>query len=139
MVIGGRENNTTNNIMELMGPLEGLGKARRDFGKIKCEVISDSKYFVNGFNSWINLWFDREGNHIKKPLLKNKDMWLQLHAIKNKSKATWVRGHAGHIENNLCDILANAYCFRVIEGSYCYDSLESLVKFTEQAKFKLMK
>ncbi|MBQ7596201.1 MAG: ribonuclease HI [Clostridia bacterium] len=97
---------TTNNRMELCGVIEGL-KALKE----PCEVVitTDSKYVSDGINlGWAKKW--RANNWIKsdkKPAL-NKELWdelLSLCEIHN-CRFNWVKGHAGHPENERCDRLA---------------------------------
>jgi len=99
-IISGGEKHTTNNRMELKGAIEGL-KALKE--PCEVEIISDSSYVVKGINEWLKNWIKRD---FKK--VKNIDLWKEYievsspHAI----KATWVRGHNGHVENERCDELA---------------------------------
>jgi len=101
-IISGGEKHTTNNRMELKGAIEGL-KALKE--PCEVEIISDSSYVVKGINEWLKNWIKRD---FKK--VKNIDLWKEYievsapHAI----KATWVRGHNGHVENERCDELARA-------------------------------
>ncbi len=104
--ISGGEHNTTNNRMELSGVIAGLEQL-----KYPCKVIiqTDSKYVVDGIEKgWAKSW--RKNNWIKsdkKPAL-NKDLWerlLDLLEIHNVT-FTWIKGHAGHPENERCDKLA---------------------------------
>lgn len=104
--ISGGEHDTTNNRMELSGVIAGLEQL-----KYPCKVIiqTDSKYVVDGIEKgWAKSW--RKNNWIKsdkKPAL-NKDLWerlLDLLEIHNVT-FTWIKGHAGHPENERCDKLA---------------------------------
>ena len=98
---------TTNNRMELMAVIFGLEKIKT---KAKVTVYSDSKYVVDGIEKgWAenwerNNWVRRKGN-----LVLNKDLWERLLDVIDKHLVTfnWVKGHAGHIENERCDALAN--------------------------------
>lgn len=104
--LSGGEHQTTNNRMELMGVITGLEAL-----KYPCKVTiqTDSKYVVDGIEKgWAKSW--RKNNWIKsdkKPAL-NKDLWekllnlLEIHEV----KFTWIKGHAGHPENERCDRLA---------------------------------
>ena len=104
--ISGGEANTTNNRMELMGVISALTAL-----KYPCDVVltTDSKYVVDSVtNGWAKSW--RANNWIKsdkKPAL-NADLWeklldlLEVHNV----KFVWVKGHAGHPENERCDRLA---------------------------------
>lgn len=98
---------TTNNRMELMAVIFGLEQI-----KIKAKVIvySDSKYVVDSIEKgWAVNW--ERSNWIKKKgnLVLNKDLWKRLLSVidKHEVKFIWVKGHAGHFENERCDFLAN--------------------------------
>ena len=97
---------TTNNRMELLGVIRGLEAL-----KTACEVdvYSDSKYVVDAFNQrWVDGWLKRGWKNAKKEPVKNKDLWLQLLELVKVHTVTfhWVKGHAGHPENERCDELA---------------------------------
>jgi len=101
-IVGGEEH-TTNNRMELLAAIEGLRALREP---CNVEIISDSSYVVKGINEWLSSWIKRD---FKK--VKNVDLWkeyIKVSAI-HKVKATWVRGHDGHEENERCDKLARDY------------------------------
>lgn len=103
--LSGGSPNTTNNIMELTGVVEGL-KAL----KFPCEVqvVSDSKYVVQGINEWLLNWEKNNWKTAGKSPVKNLELWKEYLEVSKKHKvnAIWVKGHAGHIENERCDILA---------------------------------
>ena len=97
---------TTNNRMELLGVIAGLEALRRP-----CEVcvVSDSQYVVNAFNQhWVEGWIKRGWKTAGKQPVKNVDLWKRLLAAKEPHSVsfTWVKGHAGHPENERCDELA---------------------------------
>lgn len=97
---------TTNNRMELMGVIAGLEALKRP---CTVDVYSDSQYVVNAFNQhWIEGWLKKGWKNSKKEPVKNSDLWKRL--IKATEPHTvifhWVRGHAGHPENERCDSLA---------------------------------
>ena len=99
-IVSGGEAHTTNNRMELLGVIEGL-KALKEACEV--EVISDSSYVVKGINEWLVNWIKRDFAKVKNP-----DLWRSyIEASANhKIKATWVRGHNGHDENEKCDKIA---------------------------------
>ena len=97
---------TTNNRMELMGVIVGLEALNRPCG---VEIISDSKYVTDAFNEhWIETWIRENWRKGKKNEVKNIDLWLRLlKAMEPHSvRFTWVKGHAGHPQNERCDKLA---------------------------------
>lgn len=97
---------TTNNRMELMGVIAGLEALTKP-----CEVtvISDSKYVTDAFNShWVDGWLKNHWKNSKKEPVKNIDLWKRLLEAKKPHQVEfrWVKGHAGHAENERCDKLA---------------------------------
>lgn len=99
---------TTNNRMELLGVIVALEAL-----KSPCEVTlySDSQYVVNAFNQhWVDGWLKRGWKNAKKEPVKNPDLWKRLLAAKepHQMEFVWVKGHAGHPENERCDALATA-------------------------------
>ena len=99
---------TTNNRMELMAVIAGLEALKRP-----CEITlySDSQYVVNAFNQhWVEGWLKRGWKNASKQPVKNVDLWKRLLAAKapHQVEFVWVKGHAGHAENERCDELATA-------------------------------
>ena len=95
---------TTNNRMELLAVIVGLEAIKWE--KAVVEVYSDSSYVVKALNEgWLQNW-ERKG--WKK--VKNVDLWQRFLAVYKRHKVTfnWVKGHAGHPENERCDALAVA-------------------------------
>ena len=96
---------TTNNQMELQGVIEGL-KALKE--PCFVELYSDSKYVVQAINEWLANWIKNNWRTAGKQPVKNLELWQEylevskLHTI----QANWVKGHAGHPQNERCDILA---------------------------------
>jgi ribonuclease HI len=97
---------TTNNRMELTAAIEGL-----KILKYPCKVslFSDSKYLVDAFNQgWIYNWIKKNWQKSDKSNVQNVDLWKKLYELmkKHEVKLHWVKGHAGHIENEQCDKMA---------------------------------
>ncbi|MCR5626209.1 MAG: ribonuclease HI [Lachnospiraceae bacterium] len=104
----GGEKNTTNNRMELMGVIVGLEALKKP-----CEVTitTDSKYVTEPFNqNWLPGWI-KKGWRNTSGEVKNKDLWQRLLKAAEPHELTfiWVKGHAGHPENERCDSLATAF------------------------------
>ena len=104
--LSGGEANTTNNRMELTGVIEGLKALKRP-----CDVIltTDSKYIVDAITKgWVYKWKAQNWMRDKKSPALNSDLWkellplLEIHNV----EFVWVKGHAGHRENEICDSLA---------------------------------
>ena len=102
----GAEEQTTNNRMELMAVIVGLEALTKP---CHVTVISDSKYVTDAFNQhWVDSWLRNNWiNSAKKPV-KNKSLWLRLLKAMESHKVEfqWIKGHAGHPENERCDKLA---------------------------------
>ncbi|MEO0632571.1 MAG: ribonuclease HI [Pseudomonadota bacterium] len=98
---------TTNNQMELMAAIMALETLDRP---ADLTIVTDSNYVKNGITSWIHGW-KRNGwkNAAKKPVA-NADLWQRLDAAQARHSVTWkwVKGHAGHAENERADELARA-------------------------------
>lgn len=102
----GGERHTTNNRMELMAAIEGLKALTRP-----CDVVltTDSQYVKQGINSWLAGWKRNGWRTADKKPVKNQDLWQQLdeQCQRHQIDWRWVKGHAGHAENERADILAN--------------------------------
>ena len=99
---------TTNNRMELMAIIVGLKSLKE---KCQVDVYSDSKYIVDAVNEgWAERWRSNNWQRNKKEKAKNIDLWIKLLDLLDKHKVSmsWVKGHAGHPENERCDKLAVA-------------------------------
>lgn len=99
---------TTNNRMELMAAIAGLEALNRP---CQVELYSDSKYLTDAFNKkWIDGWIAKNWNRGKNGPVKNIDLWKRLLKAKEPHAVTfiWVKGHAGHPENERCDALATS-------------------------------
>ena len=97
---------TTNNRMELMAVIVGLEALNRP---CTVEVVSDSKYVTDAFNShWVDSWIKNNWRTSQKKPVLNIDLWQRLLKAKEMHDVTftWVKGHAGHPENERCDELA---------------------------------
>jgi len=102
----GGEPATTNNRMELTAVIKGLGELTRP---CKVQVSTDSQYVQKGISIWIADWKRRGWRTADKKPVKNVDLWQQLDALaaKHEVEWLWVKGHAGHPENERADELAN--------------------------------
>lgn len=102
----GGEAQTTNNRMELMAAIKGLEALKRP-----CEVdlYTDSQYLQQGMKEWIKTWKRNGWRNSKKELVKNAELWKSLDNLASIHNIHWhwVKGHSGHLENDLVDALAN--------------------------------
>lgn len=111
------ESLTTNNKMELSGPLRGLSElldtlpARgRDPLLTRIKVMTDSKYVVDGMKTWVTGWKARGWKKADNKTPENLELWQALDKIRTHFMQVdwvWVKGHAGHPQNEYCDRKAN--------------------------------
>ncbi|MDG1407848.1 MAG: ribonuclease HI [Octadecabacter sp.] len=96
---------TTNNKMELMAAIASLEALA---GPSKITVVTDSSYVKDGITKWIFGWKSRGWKTAAKKPVKNEDLWKRLEAATTRHDVTWewVKGHAGHPENERADELA---------------------------------
>ena len=101
----GGEPHTTNNRMEMMAVIEGLNAMKRP---CEIDVYTDSQYVQKGITEWVHGWKKRGWKTADKKPVKNEDLWKMLDeaAARHQVKWHWVRGHAGHAENERADELA---------------------------------
>ena len=102
----GGEPLTTNNRMELRAVIEALSALKRP---CNVSVTSDSTYVLKGINEWLPNWKKRGWLTSGKKPVKNEDLWKSLDSLKSVHNIEWhwVKGHSGHLENELVDQLAN--------------------------------
>ena len=104
--ISGGFRRTTNNRMELMAVIEALKRIKRPS---KVTVYSDSQYVVNAMSKgWAERWRANGWKRTSKDKALNPDLWAELldQAARHETEFRWVRGHDGHEENELCDLLS---------------------------------
>ncbi len=103
--IWGGEPHTTNNRMELLAVIRALNALKRP---VDARVHTDSQYVQKGISEWIHGWKARGWKTAAKEPVKNADLWQALDdaARRHKVDWIWVRGHAGHAENERADALA---------------------------------
>ncbi len=101
----GGEALTTNNRMEMMAVIEALRALK---GPVQARVHTDSQYVQKGISEWIHGWKRRGWKTAGKEPVKNEDLWRELDrlAAQHKIEWIWVKGHAGHPENERADVLA---------------------------------
>jgi ribonuclease HI len=101
----GAEPSTTNNRMELRAAIEGLRALTRPCA---TKLFCDSRYVVQGINEWLEEWKLRGWRKADKKPVLNAELWQELDGLLNihKVEAIWVKGHAGHPENERVDKLA---------------------------------
>jgi ribonuclease HI len=103
----GGELATTNNRMEMMAVIEALQTLKRP---VQVRVHTDSQYVQKGISEWIHGWKRRGWKTADKKPVKNEDLWRRLDTLAagHRIEWHWVKGHAGHAENERADALARA-------------------------------
>ena len=114
--LAGGAPHTTNNRMELMAVISGLEALTRP---CSVRLVTDSRYVMDGIRSWLPVWKRNGWRTAAKKPVKNIDLWQRLDtaAARHEIEWLWVRGHAGHAENERVDALARQQAER--EGGGC--------------------
>ncbi|MXN66101.1 ribonuclease HI [Stappia sp. GBMRC 2046] len=101
----GGEAETTNNRMELTAAIQALDALKRP---CTVELYTDSNYVRNGITQWLHNWKRNNWRTADKKPVKNADLWTALDEARNRHDVNWhwVKGHAGHPENERADELA---------------------------------
>ena len=104
--LSGGESLTTNNRMELMAAIEGLNALKRP---CRVTLSTDSRYVMDGLTKWIKGWQKNGWKTAAKQPVKNADLWQALLAAAKPHRIEWlwVKGHAGHPDNERADKLAS--------------------------------
>jgi ribonuclease HI len=111
----GGEAHTTNNRMELMGAIAALEVLSRP---CHIRLHTDSKYVQQGISEWVHAWKQRGWKTSSKQPVKNEDLWRRLDEAVGRHKIEWIwlKGHAGHTENERADQLANRGVEEILNG-----------------------
>jgi ribonuclease HI len=102
----GGDPQTTNNRMEMTAAIRALESLRE---RCRVQVFTDSVYLKNGITEWLPNWRRRGWRTADRKPVKNQDLWEALAALTERHEVSWhwVKGHAGHPENERADALAN--------------------------------
>lgn len=105
--LSGGEKETTNNRMELIAAIEALNSLNRP---CKVKLTTDSVYVKDGITKWLATWKARGWKTAAKKPVKNQDLWVALDKATENHQINWawIKGHAGHPENERADELARA-------------------------------
>ena len=111
--VSGAECATTNNRMELMAAIGGLGALKR---RCAVKLYTDSKYVLQGITEWLPNWKARGWRTAAREPVKNQDLWELLDAAASGHDVAWhwVKGHSGHEGNEYVDRLANVAIDRLL-------------------------
>nr|WP_294810757.1 ribonuclease HI [uncultured Sphingomonas sp.] len=104
--MSGGEPHSTNNRMELMAAIQGLKALKRP---CRVTLSTDSRYVMDGLTKWIHGWLKNGWRTSDKKPVKNADLWQELLAASKPHRVewVWVKGHAGHPDNERADKLAS--------------------------------
>jgi ribonuclease HI len=104
--LSGGEPHTTNNRMELMAAIQGLNALKRP---CRVTLSTDSRYVMDGLTKWIHGWLKNGWRTADKKPVKNAELWQELLAAAKPHRVewVWVKGHAGHPDNERADKLAS--------------------------------
>lgn len=105
-MLKGGERDTTNNRMELQAAISALESLSKS---CQIKLVTDSRYLMDGVQSWLPNWKKRGWKTASKKPVKNEDLWRKLDVLTSQHQIDWqwVKGHSGHVENELVDRLAN--------------------------------
>lgn len=116
--LGGKEEHTTNNRMELVGVIRSLEFSINNFqsassadGFSKIVVNTDSEYVMKGITLWIHGWIKKGWKTAAKKPVLNQDLWQELWSLVEGREIEWkyVAGHSGHSANDRCDEIATMF------------------------------
>ncbi|MBA4762390.1 ribonuclease HI [Sphingomonas sp.] len=109
--LSGGEPHTTNNRMELMAAIQGLKALNKP---CRVKLSTDSRYVMDGLTKWIKGWQRNGWKTADKKPVKNSDLWIELldAAKPHRIEWLWVKGHAGHPDNERADQLASDAALR---------------------------
>ena len=109
--LSGGEPHTTNNRMELMAAIQGLKALNKP---CRVKLSTDSRYVMDGLTKWIKGWQRNGWRTADKKPVKNSDLWIELldAAKPHRIEWLWVKGHAGHPDNERADQLASDAALR---------------------------
>ncbi|QDX26298.1 ribonuclease HI [Sphingomonas suaedae] len=109
--LSGGEAHTTNNRMELMAAIQGLKALNKP---CRVKLSTDSRYVMDGLTKWVKGWQRNGWRTADKKPVKNSDLWIELldAAKPHRIEWLWVKGHAGHPDNERADQLASDAAMR---------------------------
>jgi len=122
--LAGGEPATTNNRMELQAAISALASLKEP-----CDVtlFTDSEYLRQGITEWLPRWKANQWRTAERKAVKNDDLWRQLDQVASRHTIhwEWLKGHAGHVENERCDQLA-AVEIQNVRRNYTPEKLAAL-------------
>lgn len=138
--LGGREDRTTNNRMELMAV---LGALKSLLVGVECTIVTDSKYVLEGMTKWVHGWQKKNWMTADKKPVANQDLWQALLVASDSKKISWHRvdGHVGVAGNERCDVIATSFADNnlptLYEGSLDqYPLSKTILNYTHAVRTK---
>ncbi len=118
--LGGREDHTTNNRMELQAAISGLSFISKEKTEWKVTLYTDSRYLINGMTKWVHGWQKKNWITTAKKSVENRDLWEWLIDAAAGKQIDWkyVGGHAGIAGNERCDQIATAFADGALPALY---------------------
>jgi ribonuclease HI len=115
-IISGAEAATTNNRMELRAAIEALALLKRP---VRAAITTDSQYLRQGILQWMAGWKRNGWKTSQRQPVKNRDLWERLDELTRQHDVEWhwVKGHSGHVENELVDAAANQAIDAMLAGT----------------------
>ena len=113
--LSGGERDTTNNRMEMTAVIKGLNAL---IEPCTVTLYTDSRYVIDGITKWVHGWKKKGWINASKQPVRNADLWHDLieAELRHQVTWTWVRGHAGHVENERVDKLASDAALAAAQG-----------------------
>jgi len=143
--VGGREDNTTNNRMELSAVIAALSTVDN---KERIVIHTDSNYVINGITKWVNGWKKNGWITKTKESVINRDLWEKLYDLKSGKEIEWVYvgGHSGVVGNERCDVIATSFAdnkdIDLYSGSFSKYPIQNILDISqvpEKAEDKKLK
>lgn len=139
--LGGREENTTNNRMEMMAVIEGLAFARKNSPESTIALHTDSEYVKKGATLWAQGWAANNWKTKANTAVLNKDLWQKILDLVGDQEIEWkvVPGHSGIPANERCDVIATSFADGNPEKLYYGDSSMYRVSLEIKSDFSVNK
>ena len=132
--IGGSEQNTTNNRMELTAAIKTLEKLRSYQLKENFKLRTDSKYVIEGYTKWIINWKRNGWKTSTGKVVQNLDLWQKIDQLRiNGLEMEYVKGHSGDKQNDRVDLIATNYSKGISIVSNCKESEDVFEKTAPKA------
>jgi len=130
--LSGAEPATTNNRMELTAAIAALRALKEP---CEAELFTDSEYLRDGITTWVASWKSRNWRTADRKPVKNDDLWRQLDELcaRHKVQWRWLKGHAGHPDNERCDKFARAEISK-LRKQYTAEQLARLLDEFEEGR-----